>query len=276
MRRLETEVATAPSSPVAIVRRARQRKDGRGRTSDAYQIILTEAGLTGTHVPDGDEDQPEHPVRVEAPSGRPGPVGEEDQADVPVRLDEPSESRPTGQNGHDQPDKIARPTGHQCPTIQSVDPVCDPVSICARSESDAQQVPLALEAQESKPAPKPGAKRAPKGEGQPDPKVRELWDHYHAEHTRIRGAEPKFTTRQRGGVGRAWKDVLETVELDVAKLVITRALTAGYHVQPLAIVKELNRYLSDKQPGGGRGRNANPQTNTGAVRAEEYENANYE
>jgi hypothetical protein len=44
-------------------------------------------------------------------------------------------------------------------------------------------------------------------------------------------------------VGNAWKQILTAgVSLDEAKQVVTRALSEGFHVQPTAILANLNRY----------------------------------
>ncbi len=92
--------------------------------------------------------------------------------------------------------------------------------------------------------PKGGKPKQPrkKPEQDTDPRIRQLWDHYHEEHQRVRGQPPAFTDRQHGQVAKAWKDMLSTVDLDEAKRVVSRALAEGYHVQPWRIVSELNRY----------------------------------
>lgn len=86
-----------------------------------------------------------------------------------------------------------------------------------------------------------------------DPRVRQLWDHWHAEQVRLRGCKPVFAASQQGRAGKSFKDILEaTANLDQAKAAVTLALSKGYHVQPWQILSALNQYLGGSQPNGRR------------------------
>ena len=90
-----------------------------------------------------------------------------------------------------------------------------------------------------------------KSDPETDSRVPKLWAHYHAEHERLRGIAPVFTGQQRGAVGKAWKSMLSVVSLEEANALVTRALTDGFHVQPTAIMANMNRYRG-RQPTRGR------------------------
>jgi hypothetical protein len=80
-----------------------------------------------------------------------------------------------------------------------------------------------------------------------DPRVKQLWDYYHAEHQRLRGVAPVFAPKQRGAVGNAFKQTLAVLSLEDAKAVVTRALREGFHIQPTAILANLNRYRGQQR-----------------------------
>jgi Helix-turn-helix domain len=84
-----------------------------------------------------------------------------------------------------------------------------------------------------------------------DPRVNDLWAHFHVEHERLRGVPPVFSDQQRGAVGKAWKSMLKVLSLDDAKAVVSRALSEPYHLSPWAIMANLNRYRGT-QPARGR------------------------
>lgn len=87
--KLERLEAT-PDSPVRIVRRPRPRRDGRGRTSDEYQLVLSGQASTGSRLP---VEQP-RPIGSELPVE--GPQASDDQPEA--------QSGPTGSPASDQPE----------------------------------------------------------------------------------------------------------------------------------------------------------------------------
>jgi len=102
-------------------------------------------------------------------------------------------------------------------------------------------------------SPREKAPRKPKAQADTDPRVQQLWKHHHEEHLRIREVPPAYSDTQRGAAGKAFKSILEALkELEPSKAAITRALQAGYHVQPWAILKALNNYTSGAGPNGRR------------------------
>lgn len=203
-------------SPVAVtvVHRGRGTQGG-GRASNVYQLSLRP--ITGPKSnPVESEEQTQPTFTLSPPDGpKPLPV-ESDGATQPVGHLSPTDGGLESKRGGE----LSPPAGHEAG---------QEAGHLNRSGS---------------------SKRSPKTDQPPNPNGPKLWEHYHAEHKRLRGVEPKFTGRQRGGVGRAWKDMLEVLDFDEAKLVVTRALEAGYHVQPTAIVANLNRYRGNQAIGG--------------------------
>jgi len=114
-----------PDSPVRVVRRYRPRPDGRGRTSDEYQLELFNRTPTS--------------AEKSGPTGRPRPIEANDQPDV--------KQRPTGRETPDQPDAHVRGSSEM---ILGVDP-----RRC-KSAASAPSKP------KSKPAPKPERTEAQK------------------------------------------------------------------------------------------------------------------
>lgn len=120
----------------------------------------------------------------------------------------------------------------------------------------------------------------PKKVDPPDPRVRVFWDHWHAEFRRIKGEDPTLTPRQHGRAGRAFKEMAVALDANTSitdseatgKVVITRAIEAGYHVQPWAIAEKFNNYTGRKAPQ--RGTNGTPiQPNHGNFDVSEYTEA---
>ena len=100
---------------------------------------------------------------------------------------------------------------------------------------------------------KGSSKRSAVAKADTDPRVAQLWSHYHAEHERLRGVAPVFAPKQRGAVGNAWKQILAAgISLEEAKQIVTEAVGAGYHVQPTAILANLNRYRGNQPARGPR------------------------
>jgi hypothetical protein len=115
--------------------------------------------------------------------------------------------------------------------------------------TQASTAAFALEAQDREQS--KVRKRKPKADGTaPNPNVNVLRDWHRTEHARLRGAEPTYTSNQCAAAGKAWKDLLTVRSLDEAKGIITRALaeSAGYHVDPWAILKAQNRYAGSATP----------------------------
>jgi hypothetical protein len=94
----------------------------------------------------------------------------------------------------------------------------------------------------------------------PESPHRLLRAHYDTEHERLRGAGPVFPRTKESRVGKAWKEILEVVDLDTARAVVTRALTDGYHVEPWQIADNVNRYRgpAPARPNGQRPRAHQP------------------
>ncbi len=90
-------LADAGTSPVRIARRARSRKEGRGRTSDEYRVELLGQRPTGHERPDSPRDLPDADVlKDDGPNGRGRPGSPRDLPDISTRL--------TGHPRSDQPD----------------------------------------------------------------------------------------------------------------------------------------------------------------------------
>jgi len=86
------------------------------------------------------------------------------------------------------------------------------------------------------------SKRSKSKPEEPDSRIPQLWAHYSSEYERLRGVKPAFTPGQGGAAGKSWKNLLKAVELDEACAIVSRALLAGFHIEPPRIVQNLNRY----------------------------------
>lgn len=146
VQRLLAQLAACSDSPVAVVRRPRMRRDGRGRSSDEYQLVLV-------------RDQSDSRVALET-------TDQHDRRDALVQRDQ-SDSR--GSSGaavastkatasDDQCDKPGRTNATTVSHDPGSDPVCDPGSIPSR---DCATAPAAEFSLAPPPASKPRRRRAP-------------------------------------------------------------------------------------------------------------------
>lgn len=226
-RRLLAELGRRCDSPVLVSRRPRMRRDGRGRTSDAYQLSL--ADQPDTDVRKDTHDQPDTDDRMNATTNR-------------TRRD-------------DQPDK----SGTTNRTPVSGDPGSDPGSDPSRSISPrrraAGSVPeFALES----PAPEPSNPTRPKRRKAPTPKrtrtdaevasQREILDAYGAAVLAKTGSAPTIGSRE---AASAWK-LLDWTKGDGARAVaIVRGAVArefGGTTSISVIAADPNKYLGSARP----------------------------
>jgi hypothetical protein len=153
-----------PDAPVRVVRHYRQRRDGRGRTSDEYQLVI----LTNRHPAAGD---------TTGPTGNELPVEQPDSCD-----DQPAtECGPTGNPMHDQP-----ATGCQGSTEGSTEK--DPRRSLSRSKRATRGSASASKKGERAKAKKPKAERTPEQLAA----YRRTLDCYFEEFAKARGAKPVF------------------------------------------------------------------------------------
>lgn len=203
--KLERLQATA-DSPVRIVRRPRARRDGRGRTSDEYQLVLNDQASTGSVLP----------VKGERPTGNPLPVEQPDQGS-----DQPeAQSGPTGSSASDQPE-----AGFQ--GSSQVILVEDPRSIVARKLTTPKR------GSKSK-----GKSKPQKPERTPEQKQahQELTAWYFVEFKRIRGVDPTWT----GAEAKLVYTLLERLKFDRA--MARQRVTHGLESFPgTATIREIAR-----------------------------------
>jgi hypothetical protein len=149
------KLAASPDSPVQVVRRPRSRTDGRGRTSDEYQLVLTNRKQTSGET--------------RSPSGSSLPVEPDDQPEV--------QSGPTGSPRYDQPE--AHFQGSSQGSSERI--LGDSLSRSARTARGSAKTPK-----------QPSRPKAPKPEREPEEKQahQALTAHYHAEFERLRGTKP--------------------------------------------------------------------------------------
>lgn len=169
-------------SPVRIVRRPRARHDGRGRTSDEYQLVLNAQASTGSPLP----------VKGDRPTGNSLPVEQPGQGS-----DQPeAQSGPTGSSASDQPE-----AGFQ--GSSQVILVEDPRSIVARKLTTPKR------GSESK-----GESKSKKAERTAEQKQahKEVTAWYFVEFKRIRGVDPTWT----GAEAKLVYTLLDRLKFDCA------------------------------------------------------------
>lgn len=225
VRRLLAELTDA-DSPVIVLRKARMRKSGRGRTSDNYALaVQPDAGdrLVGS-------DQPATDGHVEAP----------DQAaagDRKVSHDQPvTAARPTGHAEHDQP-----ATGDRA-SYPSRDPSRDP----RRSSPRGAAASIG--------SPKRAARaRAGGPQRETDPRVLPLRDYYVERYRAAnQGAEPALSRQSWGRAMRAFAELLDAAKSEErARLCIERTFASAdaftrRRCQPWEIAADANKLLAER------------------------------
>ncbi|MBK8994635.1 MAG: hypothetical protein IPM35_02640 [Myxococcales bacterium] len=247
VRRLLAELADA-DAPVAVMRTPRMRRTGRGRTSDAYTLAVQ--ADTGDRL--NDDDQPDACVQVD--------MGEQaDADDHKVTHDQPDTlARPTGHAEHDQPDAHVRASD------PGRDPRSDPRSTSARCAVGGAAFSLSPEPEPAKVA---ARRRAPKkaDRKRTDAEVaghREILDAY------VSAVESK--TRQKPAIGSreasaAWKLLDWTKGESAQAVTLVRAAVArdfGGSTSLVIIAGDPNKFLGGN-PSNGK-RNGPVQPNGGA------------
>lgn len=212
-----------PSSPVRVVRRPRARADGRGRTSDEYQLVLSEPGSTGTGLP----------VEQARPTGSPLPVERRQRRD-----DQPEvQSGPTGSSVSDQPEAGFQGSSQG---ILLEDP---------RSISVAPKVATPNRGSKSKGQKKPRAKTKPERTPEQKQAHQEITGWYFAEFERARGVKPTWTGAEASLVYK----LLDRLKFDV--VMARQRVTNGLDAFPgTATIREIasnpDKYAAAQQRSG--------------------------
>lgn len=219
--RLKLErLAAILDSPVQVVRRPRRRTDGRGRTSDEYQLVLT------YRKPASGESAP--------PTGSALP--HEDEPSTGTTL--PDEARTTAD---DQPEAECGPTGS---------PVQDQPEAGFRGSSQGILLDDPRSTCASTTKPKPRTKRAAQRERSDEHRRahQQLTEHYFSEFERLRNSKPIGWGAKEG---KAVYELLDKLKFDVerARLIVTNGLQSWNKATIMSISADPSACVA----GGGRG-----------------------
>ncbi len=233
VRRKLDRLEALSDAPVRVVRRYRSRSDGRGRTSDEYQLELTNRTCTSAStVP---------------PTGRPRPLERSDLGD-----DQPDvHDTPTGRPRPDQPDAhvLGSTQGSTQKDLRSS--FVAPKGTTRSSADSSKRGSEKRRAKASKPKTKP---QQPKPDRTPEQQQAHavVTAHYFAEFDRLRGTKPIGWGAKEG---KAVHTLLEKLKYntDDATRIITNGLTSWAQATIMDIAGNPSRYTTAPAKTRGRG-----------------------